>query len=39
MSSPTLVAITTWSRFAVAFSQLPMMVSDSPPWWPGTQRE
>ena len=37
---PTLVAITTLSRFAGSrFSQRPMTVSLSPPWCPGTQAE
>ena len=39
---PTLVAISTRARLPAlpgAASQLPMTVSDSPPVWPGTQRE
>jgi hypothetical protein len=39
MSEPTLVAITTLSRLPLRLSQLPITVSDSPPLWPGTQRE
>ncbi len=39
MSSPTLVAITALARLPLALTQLPMMVSNSPPLWPGTQRE
>src|SRR5579872_399303 len=39
ISIPTLVATITLLRFPVRFSQLPMMVSDSPPLCPGTQRE
>ena len=35
ISMPTLVAMTTRSRLPRLFSQLPMIVSDSPPWWPG----
>src|SRR6185295_10239696 len=39
-AAPTLVMSTIRSRCAgERFSQLPMMVSDSPPWLPGTQRE
>ena len=39
-SQPTLVMTTTLSRRpGEAFNQLPMMVSDSPPWLPGTQAE
>jgi len=37
---PTLVAITTLSRFAGSrLSQRPITVSLSPPRWPGTQAE
>ena len=37
---PHLVAIWTLARLAgFFFSQLPMIASDSPPLWPGTQRE
>ena len=40
MSEPTLVKILTLSRMpGRALSQRPMMVSDSPPWLPGAQRE
>jgi hypothetical protein len=39
MSEPTLVAITTRPRAPDLFSQFPMIVSDSPPLWPGTQTE
>ena len=39
ISMPTLVAMMTLSRPPRAFSQLPMMVSDSPPLLPGCQRE
>ena len=36
---PTLVASTTLSRLPLRLSHLPMIVSDSPPTWPGTQTE
>ena len=36
---PTLVARTMRERLPLVFSHLPMIVSDSPPAWPGTQRE
>jgi hypothetical protein len=36
---PTLVAITTRSRLPPCFSHSPMIASDSPPVWPGTQVE
>ncbi len=36
---PTLVAITSWPRVPRSVSQRPMIVSDSPPWLPGTQPE
>src|SRR5258708_23608389 len=36
---PTLVAMSTWSRLPLFASHLPMIVSDSPPTWPGTQVE
>ena len=39
MSAPTLVMMHDLVALPRRFSQLPMMVSDSPPWWPGTQRE
>jgi hypothetical protein len=39
MGLPTLVASTTRLRLPLWRSHLPMMVSDSPPEWPGTQRE
>ena len=39
ISMPTLVAMTSLSRPPRAFSHLPMMVSDSPPLWPGTHLE
>src|SRR6185369_15387873 len=39
MSRPTLVAITTLSRRPPCLSHLPITVSDSPPVWPGAQRE
>ncbi len=31
--------MTTWSRLPLRLSHLPMMVSDSPPTWPGAQIE
>jgi hypothetical protein len=40
ISEPTLVNTTTLSRLdGLAFSHLPMIVSDSPPLLPGTQVE
>src|SRR6202140_5097836 len=39
MSMPTLVAIKTFFRLPVFFIQLPRMVSDSPPLFPGFQVE
>src|SRR6476619_2211324 len=39
MSEPTFVAMTTSSWRPRAAIQRPMIVSDSPPWWPVTQRE
>src|SRR5512140_1859514 len=39
MSRPTLLASTTLLRRPPRFSHLPITVSDSPPLWPGTQRE
>ena len=39
MSMPTLVAINMSSRLARCLSHWPNIVSDSPPWLPGTQRE
>jgi hypothetical protein len=36
---PTLVASTTWSRFPLLESHLPMIDSDSPPTFPGAQLE
>ena len=40
ISMPHLVAISTLSRFSGSFfSQLPITISDSPPLWPGAQRE
>src|SRR6202044_981810 len=36
---PTLVARTTFLRLPLRLNQLPSTVSDSPPLWPGTQRE
>ena len=38
-SEPTFVMTTTRSRLARLFIHLPMMVSDSPPEFPGTHRE
>src|SRR5580692_11548062 len=38
-SMPTLVARITFFRLALRLNQLPSTVSDSPPLWPGTQRE
>src|SRR5450755_1459689 len=39
MGLPTLVASTMRSRLPLCASHLPMIVSDSPPACPGTQRE
>ena len=39
ISMPTLVAMMTLLRLPERFSQLPMMVSDSPPLCPGTHVE
>src|SRR4029077_295789 len=39
ISIPTLVAIRSFPRLPVRLSQLPRMVSDSPPLFPGTQVE
>jgi hypothetical protein len=39
MSEPTLVAMITSSCRPRRAIQRPMTVSDSPPWWPVTQRE
>jgi hypothetical protein len=39
MSEPTLVMITMRWRLARDFIHFPMIVSDSPPWWPGTHEE
>src|SRR6185312_5505111 len=39
ISDPTFVAITTLSRLPLLFCHLPMIVSDSPPSFPGAQRE
>jgi hypothetical protein len=39
MSEPTLVMTTTASRLPRAFIHRPMIVSDSPPELPSTQRE
>src|SRR3984957_11876310 len=38
-SMPTLVARITFLRLPLRLNQLPSTVSDSPPLWPGTQRE
>src|ERR1700730_15660028 len=38
-SIPTLVARITFFRLPLRLNQLPSTVSDSPPWWPGAQRE
>src|SRR5579863_1237584 len=38
-SIPTLVARITFFRLPLRLNQLPTTVSDSPPLWPGTQRE
>src|SRR5438270_8320303 len=39
ISAPTLVAITTLSRLPLCLNQLPIIVSLSPPWCPGTHVE
>ncbi len=39
MSLPTLVASTMSARRPLRLSHLPITVSDSPPAWPGAQRE
>src|SRR5277367_5998794 len=36
---PSLVARITFFRLPLSLNQLPITVSDSPPLWPGTQRE
>ena len=37
-NAPTLVPMNSWSRLPREASQSPMMISDSPPELPGTQR-
>src|SRR6185436_872230 len=39
MGLPTFVARTTRLRLPLSRNHLPRIVSDSPPAWPGTQRE
>ena len=38
-SLPTFVAIIIWLLLPLFFIQLPMIVSDSPPIWPGAHWE